>query len=709
MTIATTDEQKAVQQSIRAWARSATPIATMRTDGPEFWRSQWRGVADLGLFSVALPEELGGAGGSVVDLAVMLEQSASHLVGGPVLSTALAALVVARGDAAVAKRWAPEIADGALPCAVALDSSVTGVESDGGVTVTGEAAIAIGGATDVAVLLPVQLVDREVWCLADNAAIEQLDAVDRTTPLSRVRFDGQHIDADRIVGTLRPGLVDDLAATLVAAEAAGIASWCLDTAVEYAKIREQFGRKIGSFQAVKHLCAEMLCRVERTRAVAWDAANAAGDGAELPIAAAVAASVALDAAVETAKDCIQVLGGIGFTWEHDAHFYLRRATALRQLFGGSSVWRRRVTELTRSGARRGTSIDLSDLDAERAEIRKEVAAVAALPEGERRAALADAGLIASHWPVPFGRAADAAQQLVIDQELASAGIATPDLVIGAWAVPTILEHGSQEQIERLVRPTLRGEVAWCQLFSEPGAGSDLASLRMTATQVDGGWSLQGQKVWTSIAQKADWGICLARTDKDAPKHRGITYFLIDMRSKGIRIAPLREITGEERFNEVYLDDVFVPDDCVVGAVNGGWRLAHTTLANERVAIGGGSLLGATMEELLESAPVDDPVLTDRLGGLIGDAMVGSLLELRTAIRQLEGQDPGPESSVRKLVGVRYRQGVAEFALEASGVAGAVEGVPAHDFFVTRCLSIAGGTTQILLTVAGERILGLPRE
>ncbi len=725
MTIATTDEQKAVQQSIRAWARGTVPIGTLRSGDSDYWRASWPGVAGLGLFSVALPGDVGGADGAVVDLAAMLEEAARALVGGPVLSTALAGLIIGRSDGseartAAAKRWGGEIADGNLPCAVVLDGTpVAGTaDADGGVILTGEAGFALGAAQGVAVLLPADVGGETIWCLVDSESdgleCESVSALDRSTPLARVRCAELRVPSDRLVSGVRPGLVLDLAALLAAAEAAGLAGWCLDTAVEYAKIREQFGKKIGSFQAVKHICSEMLCRVEKIRAVAWDAAIAAEEdfrnfNGELPIAAAGAAAVALDAAVETAKDCIQVLGGIGFTWEHDAHFYLRRATAMRQLLGGSARWRGRVVELTRDGARRSAGIDLSGLESDRAEIRREAAEIAALPPEQRRPALAESGLLAPHWPVPYGRAADAAHQLLIDEELHDAGVERPDLVIGWWAVPTILEHGSAEQIERLAMPTLRGDVAWCQLFSEPGAGSDLAALRTSATKVEGGWLLQGQKVWTSSAQKADWGICLARSNREAAKHRGITYFLVDMRSKGIRISPLKEITGEERFNEVFLDDVFVPDDCVVGVVDGGWRLAHTTLANERVAMSGSSLLGEAMETLVAATPADDPVVGDRLGGLVADAMVGSLLGLRTTVRQLEGQDPGPESSVRKLVGVRYRQDVAEFAVEIAGPAGAIEGEPSYSFLLTRCLSIAGGTSQILLTVAGERLLGLPRE
>src|SRR5690606_36621947 len=304
-----------------------------------------------------------------------------------------------------------------------------------------------------------------------------------------------------------------------------------------------------------------------------------------------AAAAGIDAAQANSKDCIQVLGGIGITWEHDAHLYLRRAYGTAQFLGGRPRWLRRGAALTQRGVRRELRIDLESVEHLRPEIRSLVGDVAALPVEKRRAGLAAAGLQAPHWPVPYGRDASSAEQLLIDHELAAAGVERPDLVIGWWAVPTILSHGSPEQIELFVSPTLRGELEWCQLFSEPGAGSDLAALRTKAVRVDGGWRLTGQKVWTSAAHKADWGVCLARTDPDAPKHKGITYFLVDMKSPGIEIRPLREITGDELFNEVFFDEVFVPDEMVVGQVNDGWRLALTTLANERVAMAQGTALG----------------------------------------------------------------------------------------------------------------------
>ncbi|GDY28980.1 acyl-CoA dehydrogenase [Gandjariella thermophila] len=729
MPIAITDEQRAVQESIRSWAEQAGALGAVRDSEPGAGRPPasgrefLAGLAGIGVFGMALPEAAGGLGGTVTDLAAALEQAADSLVPGPALPTALAGLLIARH--APGHPLLADLAAGTASVAVALGTGT--LVNEGGVLRGAVGPVLGAGATSHLLLgiADTNVADaraRTTWVLlrADHRGVHTSERipVDFSRPLADVRLDG--VSAGAVIPGLVAAEVTDLAATLAAAEATGVAAWCLRTAVSYARVREQFGRPIGSFQAVKHLCAEMLCRVEQAAAVAWDAARSADEApAEHPLAAAVAAAVALDAAVEVAKDCIQVLGGIGFTWEHDAHLYLRRALALRQLLGGGARWRRRVAELALGGARRHLAVDLTGdpAEAERDAVRATVADIAALPEQGRRRRLADTGYLAPHWPAPYGLDASPARQLLIDEELARAGVSRPDLVIGGWAVPTILRHGTDEQRERFVRPTLRGEIVWCQLFSEPGAGSDLAALRTRAVRTDGGWLLTGQKVWTSLAGKADWAICLARTDPDAPRHRGITYFLVDMRAPGIDVRPLREITGEAVFNEVFLDGVFVPDGNVVGEVNGGWRLARTTLANERVAMGGGSSLGDGLERVLDLARrrgvAGDAGVAERLGALVAEAIVVGLLDLRATLRRLGGQDPGPESSVRKLVGVRHRQAVAETALDLAGPDGAAadEGTGAlvHDFLLSRCLSIAGGTTQILLTLAGERILGLPRD
>src|SRR5262249_11183961 len=281
-----------------------------------------------------------------------------------------------------------------------------------------------------------------------------------------------------------------------------------------------------------------------------DAARAAADAddRQFSIAAAVAAAIGIEAAKANAKDCIQVLGGIGITWEHDAHLYLRRAYGVSQFLGGRSRWLRRIAALTREGVPPELHIDLESVDHLRPEIAAALADVAALPVDRRQVALAEAGLLAPHWPKPYGRDASPAEQLLIDQQMAAAGIDRPDLGVGWGGGPAILQHGSAGQIESFVAANLRGGGFLCPLFREPGAGSDLASLRMKAVRAEGadarstngpGWRLTGQKVWTSRANWAQWGVCLARTDPDAPKHKGITYFLVDMKTPGIVIRPLR--------------------------------------------------------------------------------------------------------------------------------------------------------------------------
>ncbi len=717
MAIAVTAEQRAVQSAIRAWAARAGTSAAVRareSGSPLPGTQHWSDLADLGVFSIAIPEELGGAGGSVADLAAAIQEVTDALVPGPVTPTVLAGLVLSTGpDLPAVKELMPALAGGRASVAVALSgAALAGTwRADGALRVRGTVGPVLGAGSTSHLLLPAG----DTWFLAaadhPGVHVSPRTPVDFSRPLADIRLTDAVIAPDGLLPAVRTATVRDLAATLWAAEAAGVAGWCLRTATEHARVREQFGRPIGSFQAVKHLCAGMLCRSERADAVAWDAARAADEAPdEHPLAAAVAAALALDAAVDNAKDCIQVLGGIGFTWEHDAHLYLRRAVALRQLAGGGGLWRRRAAELALAGARRRLTIDVgAEGDTGRQAVWARAREIAALPVEHRRAALAEAGYVAPHWPRPYGLAASAAAQLVIDEELNRAGVTRPDLGIGGWAVPPILSHGTPVQRERFAGPTVRGEITWCQLFSEPDAGSDLASMRTRAARAEGGWRLSGEKVWTSLAREADWAICLARTDAQAPKHRGLTYFLVAMDSPGIDIRPLREITGQAVFNEVFLDDVFVPDECIVGAAGDGWRLARATLATERVAMGRGSSLGDAVERLVTAVDhVDDPGVRETLGGLVADGLAVSLLDLRATLRQLDGQDAGGGSAVRKLVGVSHRQACAEAALDLCGPEGAVASEQVHEFLLTRCLSIAGGTTQILLSLVGERVLGLPR-
>jgi alkylation response protein AidB-like acyl-CoA dehydrogenase len=771
MGIATTDEQAALQRSIQNWASTARTRDEVRageTPGDPGPAATWSGLAALGVLGIALPIELGGAGGGIADAASALEQAAMALVPGPVLPTMLAGLLLAQyGEPVTAKHLVPQLADGARTASVALETGeLLAIRlPQGGLRVEGRVEAVLGAGPGSQLVLAARaktgaIKTGEVWFTVDPAQpgvdVQPAEPLDFSRPLAAVQLDDVAVPADQLLPGLASAQVIDLAAVLACAEAVGVADWCLRTACDYAQVREQFGRPIGSFQAVKHLCAEMLCRLEEATALAWDAARAADAAPEpdaaraadvttsgdRPLAAAAAAGLALDAAVENAKTCIQVLGGIGFTWEHDVHLYLRRALAQRQWLGGSARWRRRVAELALAGERRRLELDPAQhpTDAtERQRIREDVADLARLPTPQQRIRLAESGYLVPHWPVPYGRGASASQQLVIEEELRRADVERPDLVVGNWALPTIIRHGSQHQRDRFVLPTLRGEIAWCQLFSEPAAGSDLASLRTKADRVDGGWRLTGQKVWTSLARESDWAICLARTDPDAPRHRGISYFLVDMASSGIEVRPLREITGDAVFNEVFLDGVFVPDHLMVGAVNGGWRLVRTTLAEERVAIGGNSALGDGVERLLKLAAGNQPPRSetsqsasasalapadldlDRLGALVSEGTAVSLIGLRCTVHRLRGEITGgpplagaeAAPAVLKLVGVRHRQAVAEAAYELLGPRGAALDADtrpiAHELLLTRCLSIAGGSTQILLTQVAERVLGLPRE
>jgi alkylation response protein AidB-like acyl-CoA dehydrogenase len=343
--------------------------------------------------------------------------------------------------------------------------------------------------------------------------------------------------------------------------------------------------------------------------------------------------------------------------------------------------------------------------------------VAAQEGAAQRAALVETGLLQPHWPPPWGRSADPLDQLVLDEELAAAGVFRPHLAVGAWALPTIIAHGTAEQQERWVRPTLLGTMAWCQLFSEPGAGSDLAALSTRAESVEGGWILNGQKVWTSLAMQADYGICLARSDPDATKHAGITYFIVDMHAEGIDIRPLRELTGAAMFNEVFFTDVFVPDDAVIGQPGDGWRIGRTTLSNERVSMSSGAAFGNGVELVLRTVArqgADNAsIRLAELGHLLAEAQsLGRLIHPST-VRSLSGVDPGSGASVRKLLGVEHEQRVQEMGMALYGADGAVLDGEAQrweeGFLSTRCLTIAGGTSEVQRNVIAERMLGQPRD
>jgi alkylation response protein AidB-like acyl-CoA dehydrogenase len=331
--------------------------------------------------------------------------------------------------------------------------------------------------------------------------------------------------------------------------------------------------------------------------------------------------------------------------------------------------------------------------------------------------LAEGGWAAVHWPREYGgRGATLTESAIFFEELGRSGAPLPANVLGLLlAGPTIMAWGTQEQKDRYLTPILTAEEIWCQGFSEPDAGSDLASLKTRAVKDGADWVVSGQKVWTSAAQYAKWCMLVARTDPDAPKHKGLTYFLMDMEQEGVQVRPLRQITGEPEFNELFIDAARIPAENVLGGVGNGWKVALTTLMNERAGLAFflqvrlRQLLDHLIEEAAGEGLLDDPVVADRLGELHLRAEVLRLTAYRglTAVEKY-GQ-PGPEGSLTKWMWSETNQQLTQFAAELLGPKALRAGDPwAYELLRARGNSIEGGTTEVLKNIVAERVLGLPK-
>lgn len=714
MAIAITDEHRELARVARSLLQANGARAASREllDAPEekppgFWKE----IAELGWLGLHLPELYGGQGFGLPELVVVIEETGHAVAPGPFLPTVLASAVIHEcGSDAQCRALLPGLADGSVVGAAGLGGALERA-ADG--TIGGSAGLVLGAGLAGLLLLPVGddlvVVERD----QDGVEIKPRANVDLGRRVAEVTCSGIRVDDDRVLRGAR-AVALRLGRVLAAAEASGGAHACTEMASEYAKVRVQFGRPIGTFQAVKHHCANMLVAAEQATAMAWDAARAEEpDQAEL--ASAMAASLALPAFVQCAELNVQVHGGVGFTWEHDAHMYLRRANALVALFGPAERAQQDVVRLVSAGAERTVALELPpEAEAIRADVREFVERYKALSDDQKRKALSDSGYLMPHWPRPWGREASAIEQIVIDQEFA--GVPRPNMGISGWNTLTIAQHGTPEQVERFVRPSMEGQIEFCQLFSEPNAGSDAAGVQTRGIKVDGGWLVSGQKVWTSGAQHCNRGFATVRTDLDAAKHQGISMMVIDMHAKGVEVRPLRQITGGSHFNEVFFDQVFVPDQDVVGPVNHGWVVARNTLGNERISIGGGvgggrGRMGA-LTLMAKHAP-DDPGVARQLGALLAEEHSMRLLNLRRAARAVAGAEPGAEGNVTKLLGSEYGQKVSTLSVSLLGSAAAVtdgeDGLVPIGLLGVRSSSIAGGTSEIVRNQIAERLLGLPRD
>jgi alkylation response protein AidB-like acyl-CoA dehydrogenase len=321
------------------------------------------------------------------------------------------------------------------------------------------------------------------------------------------------------------------------------------------------------------------------------------------------------------------------------------------------------------------------------------------------------------WPEEFGgRGATLIEQAIFGEEMARAKAASPANVLGlVMGGPVVIAHGSQEQKQRYLEPILSGEEIWCQGFSEPESGSDLASLKTRAVKSNGEWVVTGQKVWTTFAHHAKWCMLVARTDQDAPKHQGLTYFLMDMEQDAVQVRPLRQITGEEEFNELFIEEARIPDENVVGGVGNGWAVAITTLMHERAGLGAASAasvkiaLGQLIELARERGVEGDPVIRQKIAALLIEAEALRLNAWRGLTQIMKTGIPGPEGSLPKLQWSAVNQGLTELAVAIQGEDGVLrESDWTYRFLRARANSIEGGTTEILKNIIAERVLGLPR-
>jgi alkylation response protein AidB-like acyl-CoA dehydrogenase len=713
MSIAITDDHRSLSDTAAdlLLKRDARGAARALLEAPsEELPELWKELTQLGWLGLHLPEEHGGSGYSLEELVVVIEQLGRAVAPGPFVPTVIAsATLAAAADDATKAALLPGLADGSRTGAVALGGDVT--VTDG--TASGSAGVALGGGLAQVLLVAVGD-DVAVVEVGDGVTVDTPPNLDPSRRSARITLDGA-------AATVLPGarqVLVDLSRVLLSAEAVGLAREATEMAAAYAKERIQFGRPIAMYQAVKHHCANMVVATELATSAVWDAAKAAATGGDqLTYTAAVAATLAAPAADLCANLNTQVHGGIAITWEHDAHLYMRRATTLLHFLDADGA-AAELTDLTRRGVSRGKHVELpAEAEPIRAEVKAFADSIKDLSVEEQRTKLIETGYVMPHWPKPYGREAGPIEQLVIEQEFELAGIKRPGYGITAWNILTIIQYGTQDQLDRWVLPALNQDVIWCQLFSEPDAGSDAAGVKTKATRVDGGWLVNGQKVWTSGAHVAGMGFATVRTNPDVPKHDGITTMVIDMHADGVEVRPLKMTTGNSEFNEVFFSDVFVPDDDVVGPVDGGWTVARATLGNESVSIGGGgggmSVPGSALVPMFDAHSDRLDGGAPRIGRYIADHQAMGLLNLRAAARAVAAAGPGPEGAMTKLILSEIGHEAAAIMTELNGPDSVfMDGAGAMSnalVLMHRGMSIAGGTSEIKRNQIGERILGLPRD
>jgi alkylation response protein AidB-like acyl-CoA dehydrogenase len=742
LAIAITAEQAQLADAVGRFADRHAPVDKTRSALDSLAAGEvppwWGDLVAQGLHAVHIPERFGGQGGQLADIACVIETAARALLPGPLLPTVTAsAVALLADDSDGVATLLGELAGGLTAAVVSPDRSTFRATATGdGWQVTGSSGVTLGVCSAARILLSARADDdAPVWIVVDTSAatvtVDVARGTDLTTDVGVLRLDDHHVSASMVLRGLDGERARCVAVSLTACATAGIAQWAVDAVSTHLRNREQFGKLIGTFQALQHRAATLLVNSELATAAAWDAVRAVDETlSQHQLAAAGAAVMAVSPAPELALDALTMFGAIGFTWEHDMHLYWRAATSLAASIGPVARWARQVGQLTAAHAR-DTSLNLGEVETVfRSRVAETLDEAMALRNdgagrqgdyehfatGPQRSLIADAGLIAPHWPSPWGIDANPLQQIIINEEFDKrTALVRPSLGIAEWILPTIVNAGPPDVQERFIPPTQRGELAWCQLFSEPGAGSDLAALATRATKVDGGWRINGHKIWTSCADRADYGALLARTDPAAAKHRGIGYFILDMRSDGIEVQPIRQASGDSDFNEVFLTDVFVPDDMLLGEATDGWGLAIATMAQERVAIGGyvsHDRLGALRALAASAGDEDRQDILRAIGEVEANANAIKALGVRETIRLLDGQAAGPASSIAKVATNSLLRKTYRAILESTGpLAMTEESEPpvVQPYLRLPAELLGGGTNEIQLNIIAQMIMGLPRK
>jgi alkylation response protein AidB-like acyl-CoA dehydrogenase len=790
VSITVENEREELRKVARSFLNTTVPAArntrlVASEDGGD--EAQWRSLTEMGWHALGLEEEVGGSGGTWLDLAVVLEEMGRVLLRSAFFATTVlgAQAIAAAGSEDQRRDWIGAIGRGDLTATVALPArdgrwedltTSVAVERDGDMwRASGTIERVVDGASAGLILVAGRTSAGPRLFAVDSGqpavVSTPLETLDLTRPMARVDFSAA--TAVPLGRSDTVGLVDhaallarlfDLFTVGLAAEQLGCAERSLEEAVSYAQQRTQYGQAIGSFQAIKHRCADVFVAVQAARSTLRHAATLVSESADdstLALAASVAKVAASRAAIMAAAANIQIHGGIGITWEHDAHLYLRRAKS-SELLNGSLSWHRERIAVQLATAVDSPAFQQSLLDgemqAEAADFRGEVRAflsahlpadwqgVGALDEDERRQwlrawrqTLADEGMMCVSWPTEYGGAGRSlVEQIALLEEFTNAWVPHHPSSLDTLAVnllgPTIMAIGSEEQkLQRLPR-IVSGEDRWCQGYSEPGAGSDLAGVQTTAVLKDGKWVINGQKVWTTSAHEANWMFALVRTDRTASKYAGLTFLLLPMDQPGVEVRPIPDLNGQHHLNEVFFTDAVTDEGNVLGAVNGGWAVANALLGYERNegAIRDAVNFRDEFRRLVVLARDTDRLTDPRVRSGLVDAYVDLQAIILGAVRgtaaALAGQPPGPESSLHKLLWSEYHQRVTELSLDvyadkaltptgrrsATSTSTDSPGSPSSSrswvqtFLNARAGTIYAGTSEIQRNIIAEKLLQMPR-